>query len=159
MFAHHRSVTLTSLTALGLVLVPASAPAVVEFGNKGRAVEELQKQLEGAPHYTGQIDGKFGRATFKAVKVFQEKSKLRVDGIAGGEVWRQLLPKATYAETLKEGSTNSGDTETLQKLLKIEPDGKFGKKTRDAVLSFQKKVGMRPDGIAGPDTWYMLGLK
>lgn len=32
-------------------------------------------------------------------------------------------------------------------------DGSFGKQTFQAVLDFQKKHNLKPDGIVGPDTW------
>lgn len=44
----------------------------------------------------------------------------------------------------------------LQVLLGVEPDGIFGKLTKDAVVSFQKKHNLTPDGIAGPITWRAL---
>ena len=37
-------------------------------------------------------------------------------------------------------------------------DGVFGVKTKQAVLAFQQKNGLDPDGIAGPDTLAALGL-
>lgn len=37
-------------------------------------------------------------------------------------------------------------------------DGIFGRKTERAVKRFQKSVGLKTDGIAGPDTFGTLGL-
>jgi len=37
-------------------------------------------------------------------------------------------------------------------------DGIYGPKTRDAVIAFQKKHGLTPDGIAGPQTLAKIGL-
>lgn len=39
-----------------------------------------------------------------------------------------------------------------------EPDGKFGKRTFDAVKTFQKDNNLTPDGIVGPKTWSMLQI-
>ena len=52
--------------------------------------------------------------------------------------------------------------EKLQGLLKeagetLAVDGKFGAKTEEAVKTFQKKNGLKADGIAGPQTWAALG--
>lgn len=51
-----------------------------------------------------------------------------------------------------------GNTGKLVKMLQIylgglTVDGKFGAKTRAAVLAFQKKKGLTQDGVVGPKTW------
>ncbi|MEU6972223.1 peptidoglycan-binding domain-containing protein [Kitasatospora aureofaciens] len=35
-------------------------------------------------------------------------------------------------------------------------DGDFGPQTQNAVIDFQKCVGLKPDGIVGPNTWSQL---
>jgi peptidoglycan hydrolase-like protein with peptidoglycan-binding domain len=56
------------------------------------------------------------------------------------------------------------DVEALQKLLnksisaKLEPDGDFGNLTKKAVIKFQKKNSLKPDGIAGSSTLAVIGL-
>jgi peptidoglycan hydrolase-like protein with peptidoglycan-binding domain len=37
-------------------------------------------------------------------------------------------------------------------------DGIFGPRTRAAVMAFQRKVGLDPDGVVGPLTWRKLGF-
>lgn len=44
----------------------------------------------------------------------------------------------------------------LQKALRIEVDGAFGPRTRDAVEAFQKQAGLTVDGVAGQRTWAAL---
>ncbi len=39
---------------------------------------------------------------------------------------------------------------------KIEVDGDFGSKTRDAVIKFQESYGLTKDGVIGPKTWAKL---
>ena len=59
--------------------------------------------------------------------------------------------------TLKYGSKGQ-DVVQLQKVLNkfkcgnLIPDGEFGKKTKNAVIAFQKKYGLKPDGVVGPKT-------
>lgn len=38
----------------------------------------------------------------------------------------------------------------------IDPRGEFGETTRESVVAFQKRRGLAPDGIVGPDTWRAL---
>lgn len=40
----------------------------------------------------------------------------------------------------------------IQKALHLLPDGIYGNNTRDAVIAFQKKSGLKADGIVGPAT-------
>jgi peptidoglycan hydrolase-like protein with peptidoglycan-binding domain len=47
----------------------------------------------------------------------------------------------------------------LSPLIKIKNDGHFGKNTERAVMAFQRKTGLEPDGIVGPETWRALGAK
>lgn len=47
---------------------------------------------------------------------------------------------------------------TLQKALRLYPDGIFGKVTEDAVKAFQKSKGLAADGIVGVKTWAALGV-
>lgn len=56
---------------------------------------------------------------------------------------------------LKRGSTGEAVKE-LQRLLKIDVDGKFGPKTEAAVKAFQKSRKLVADGKVGPYTWEAL---
>ena len=62
-------------------------------GARGEAVREMQKLLlsagEALPRYGA--DGAFGNETIAAVKSFQRKNGLAVDGICGPKTWAKLL--------------------------------------------------------------------
>jgi len=60
-------------------------------------------------------------------------------------------------ETVKNGMSGEW-VRKLQVALKIEADGKFGKGTEDALITWQKKQGLKADGIAGQNTFKALGL-
>ncbi len=54
--------------------------------------EEIQAALKNAGFYTGNIDGKMGPATDKAIKDFQAANSLKADGVAGAKT-KSLLAK------------------------------------------------------------------
>lgn len=57
--------------------------------SKTRA-KQIQKALKNAGFYKGEIDGKFGAQTKKAVREFQKSKGLAADGIAGPKTWDEL---------------------------------------------------------------------
>lgn len=58
-------------------------------------------------------------------------------------------------QTLKKGSKGAA-VRALQYMLAVEPDGKFGRDTREAVLRFQRQAGLEADGAAGAQTMRAL---
>jgi N-acetylmuramoyl-L-alanine amidase len=61
-------------------------------GSRGEIVRQIQKALCGAGFHVGIIDGIFGQMTEDAVKGFQEKNNLKVDGIVGPATLAKLIP-------------------------------------------------------------------
>ena len=74
-----------------------------------------------------------------------------------------LLPLSAFAAVLEVGSRGSDVTKVQKKLIQYgymtgAADGRYGEKTRDAVLWFQKKNGLTQDGKVGDDTAAALGV-
>lgn len=65
-------------------------PATVRKGSKGAVVEQLQQALNRAGAKLT-VDGDFGGKTDTAVRAFQRKHKLAMDGVVGPETWAALL--------------------------------------------------------------------
>src|SRR5690606_39693323 len=59
-------------------------------GDEGEDVRELQEKLASFGYPVGEIDGRFGYLTEDALMEFQRDHRLRVDGIAGPQVWAAL---------------------------------------------------------------------
>lgn len=125
------------------------------------AVAEVQELLN-AHGFDLTVDGDFNWKTEVAVKAYQRRYGLRVDGIVGAKTWMML--KSTVppgARTLREGLSGA-DVYELQGLLQvnghaIQRDGVFGAETRSAILSFQAMHHLQVDGVATPVTWALLG--
>ncbi len=61
------------------------------------AVTEIQSALKNAGFYTGNIDGKMGPMTKKAIESFQKANNLKVDGKVGPKTWAALSKHLTPA--------------------------------------------------------------
>ena len=57
--------------------------ALSKYGSRGTEVRTIQDKLKRWGYYTGSVDGIYGSLTVAAVKKFQQKNGLAVDGIAG----------------------------------------------------------------------------
>lgn len=64
---------------------------ILKNGSKGESVKALQILLNAYGYSCGTADGIFGKNTETAVKKFQTKNKLSVDGCVGAQTWRSLL--------------------------------------------------------------------
>ncbi len=75
---------------------------IITIGDKGKAVEEIQKILGGL-----EVDGSFGRATAQAVSAFQKANGLAVDGVVGPKTFA-ALQKRKSAPAPMIGATVAG---------------------------------------------------
>lgn len=57
--------------------------------SKGRTMQ-IQTALKNAGFYKGEIDGKIGPQTKKAIKAFQKAKGLAPDGVVGPKTWEEL---------------------------------------------------------------------
>jgi peptidoglycan hydrolase-like protein with peptidoglycan-binding domain len=154
--------------------VPVAANgSTLKKGNRGPAVEELQRKLTSLGFSTKGIDGVFGQNTESAVRQFQKARRLTVDGVVGPATRKALggitVTKPTSPSSPSKGSDlaksgilkkgSKGDSvKELQRILTAKGyntkglDGFFGQNTDKAVRQFQKARGLAVDGIVGPNT-------
>lgn len=73
-------------------LVPSEHVAVVETAQKAPrpSEQEIQQALKNSGFYQGELDGKIGPKTKKAIEEFQAKNGLKVDGKVGPQTWEKL---------------------------------------------------------------------
>ena len=62
----------------------------MRVGDKGPAVEDLQRQLASMGFYVFAVDGVFGDDTLHAVMAFQKANRIGVDGAVGPETRKTL---------------------------------------------------------------------
>ena len=156
---------------------------VLRTGSTGSAVEQLQFWLNTLAQYESSIpsltvDGVYGTGTANAVRAFQRKYGLTVDGVVGRATWTEVYdqfrsiqsdngtPNAYPGTALREGSSGQ-NVRLVQFWLKIARtvypslsnvtvDGRFGSATAAAVRRFQTYFGLTSDGVVGRTTWNKL---
>ena len=157
--------------------------SVLKQGSTGSEVEQMQFWLSTLAQYESSIpsvtvDGVYGSGTAAAVRAFQRRYGLTVDGIVGLTTWTELYdqfrsiqsdngtPNAYPGTALREGSSGQ-NVRLVQFWLKIARtvytslanvtvDGKFGAGTAAAVQRFQRYFGLTADGVVGRITWNKL---
>ena len=156
---------------------------VLRTGSTGSAVEQLQFWLNTLAQYESSIpsltvDGVYGTGTANAVRAFQRKYGLTVDGVVGRATWTEVYdqfrsiqsdngtPNAYPGTALREGASGQ-NVRLVQFWLKIARtvypslsnvtvDGRFGSATTAAVRRFQTYFGLTSDGVVGRTTWNKL---
>lgn len=89
---------------------PYVQTAVLKQGASGGEVQELQRRLKMWGYYTGAVDGIYGSGTTEAVKYFQRKNGLVVDGIAGKATFEALGMMDSAKVLENQGSSNTGSS-------------------------------------------------
>lgn len=129
-------------------------------GDRGDPVRDIQTRLGALGHPTDDDPpGIFGPATEAAVRAFQERRGLPVDGIVGPETWQSLVDAGHRLGDrllyLRSPMLRGDDVAELQRRLNAigfdagKVDGIFGPDTLRALLDFQHNRGLPEDGIAG----------
>ena len=149
--------TRLTLTVVATLAALAFAPTA---GALNPQTAGLQIALRHHGLYPGPIDGVQGPKTVRAVRVFQRRHRLAVDGLAGprtraalGSHGRPLFG----TRTLRRG-IRGFDVGVLQFLLRRHGlrtgplDGRFGARTAVALRRFQRRAGLTRDGVVGPRT-------
>ena len=89
----------------------------VKYGSTGEDVKKLQTLLN-AQGYKLTVDGIFGAATTTAVKDFQTRKGLIVDGVVGAKTW-EALNAVDPGEIVTQLRTALSDIENLPSVKKL----------------------------------------
>ena len=91
----------------------------ISAAHRAQRSAQIQTRLKSWGYYSGSVDGIYGSATESAVKYFQRKNGLNVDGQAGDKT---LAALGIY-EPASAGSAASGDVYLLARLISAEARG------------------------------------
>ena len=160
---------------------PAPTPApekdaggyvVLKKGSKGAEVQALQEALIELGFLTGKADGNFGDATEKAVIAFQQRNKYPDTGLMDANIQAFLYsgsPLNAKGTATKINTVSPAAGATMRLNNTGEPVGqlqtmlqnlgyytgtitkRYDMATRAAVTAFQKKNGLKADGVAGAE--------
>ena len=147
------------------IAAPIATPVrTLTKGMSGDDVLSAQIRLTLYGYYTGPLDGSFGSVMLTAVKQFQRRNELAVDGKIGPKTLAVLNADDAIGktdpdpeQTLSIGQSGEAVKE-LQRALREtyyytgKIDGVFGAEVLKAVKAFQNSAGLNADGKAGPRT-------
>jgi N-acetylmuramoyl-L-alanine amidase len=140
----------------------------LSLGDRGKEVIDVQQRLYALGFDLGGegLDGFLGRRTQAALRAFQQRRGLIVDGSVGANTWRELV-EAGYELGerllyLRVPPFRGDDVLGLEVKLNLlgfnaGPErGIFDQAVDHAVKEFQRNAGLQPDGVVGEATLAML---
>ena len=132
--------------------VETAYAAVYQQGSKGNAVKTMQQKLKNWGYYKDSVDGIFGSKTKEAVKYFQRKNGLKVDGIVGNQTLK-ALGMSNYASSsdTQNNAYSDSDVMLLARLIYGEARGEsyVGQVAVGAVVMNRIKSASFPNTMSG----------
>ena len=134
-----------------------SVETLSKNGSRGDEVRKIQQRLKDWGYYDGNVDGIFGPQTEKAVRYFQSKNGLQVDGIAGPATLAAIgISSSGFGGNSGGGSgapsgTSDSDYRLLARLISAEARGEpyVGQVAVGAVILNRVQHPSFPNSIAG----------
>ena len=137
-------------------------PNMLEYGEKSEVVLACQKRLMALGYLTTEPDGTYGNDTTVAVRRFQSRNDLVVDGYLGPSTRIALDSSSAVPNGLSLGDEDDTVKRVQQLLNKYgylvagNVTGYYGEITETAVKNFQRQNGLTPDGMVGVQTMTKL---
>ncbi len=129
----------------------STVEALSKYGSRGNEVTQIQTKLKRWGYYNGNIDGIYGTQTLNAVKYFQRKNGLKVDGIAGPATLKAMGIYSNSSSSSSGSSSNSSNVNLLAKLIYGEARGEpyTGQVAVGAVVMNRVRSSSFPNTISG----------
>ncbi len=135
---------------------------MLAYGEKSEVVLAAQKRLFELGYMTSTPDGTYGNDTSLAIKTFQSKNDLVVDGYLGPGTRETLMSASARPNGLSLGDQSEMVTNIQKMLAKLgylsssKVTGYFGEATESAVKAFQSRNSLSSDGSVGQLTMAKL---
>lgn len=132
-----------------LLMQSNEVEALSKYGSRGTEVRTIQDKLKRWGYYTGNVDGIYGSLTVSAVKRFQQKNGLAVDGIAGTNTLKAM--GITTSSSSSSSTNNSSNVNLLARAIYGEARGEpyTGQVAVGAVIMNRVRSSKFPNTIAG----------
>ena len=125
--------------------------ALSKYGSRGAEVTQIQTKLKRWGYYKGNVDGIYGSQTVAAVKLFQKKNGLVVDGIAGKNTLAAMGIFSSSSSSSSSSNSNSSNVNLLSRLVYGEARGEpySGQVAVAAVVLNRVKSSSFPNTVSG----------
>ena len=125
--------------------------ALSKYGSRGAEVTQIQTKLKRWGYYFGNIDGIYGSQTLEAVKYFQRKNGLQVDGIAGKNTLAAMGIMNSSNSSSGSSSSYQNDLNLLARIVYGEARGELytGQVAVAAVVLNRVKSSSFPNTVSG----------
>lgn len=130
---------------------PGCRGGLVQKGSSGAVVTQIQTKLKSWGYYTGTVDGIYGSGTERAVRAFQQKNGLTVDGKAGDQTLAAMGLSAGASNSGGSGGASSSQVDLLARLISAEARGEpySGQVAVGAVVLNRIKHPSFPNTLSG----------
>ena len=142
---------LLSVSMVLVALAPAVEAASYKKGSSGAMVTQIQTKLKSWGYYTGTVDGVYGSGTERAVRAFQQKNGLTVDGKAGDQTLAAMGLSAGSGNSGGSGGASGSQVDLLARLISAEARGEpySGQVAVGAVVLNSIKHPSFPNTLSG----------
>ena len=146
---------LLSVSMVLVALAPAVEAASYKKGSNGTVVTQIQTKLKSWGYYTGSVDGVYGSGTERAVRAFQQKNGLTVDGKAGDQTLAAMglsaVSGGNSGNSGGSGGASSSQVDLLARLISAEARGEpySGQVAVGAVVLNRIKHPSFPNTLSG----------
>ena len=135
-----------------IVVRNAEVQALSKYGSRGDEVRQIQTKLKRWGYYSGNVDGIYGSGTLAAVKKFQQKNGLKVDGIAGKQTLEAMgIFNSSSSSSSNSSNVSSSNLNLLSRVVYGEARGETytGQVAVAAVVLNRVKSSSFPNTISG----------
>ncbi len=134
-----------------ILTVQNASAASYKRGSTGSVVRQIQQKLLNWGYYQGEVDGIYGSRTEAAVRYFQRKNGLSVDGQVGDRTLAALGIPSSGGGGGSRGGSYDGDLQLLARIISAEARGEpyQGQVAVGAVVLNRVRHPSFPDTLSG----------